>query len=149
MGGSYKAGAVRNRASEKGRSRGEWSRASEKERSRGDGSRASEKGRSRGEGSRASEKGRSRGEGSRASEKGRSRAGEQRKTGWKAATKAAAKEGIDVTKKANILCQEEEQQERGGNKQKEEQRKCNSAFGCGKIFCDQCYPPGDALGRRG
>ena len=109
-GGSYKAGAVRNRAAEKGRNRDERNRASEQ---------------------------------------GRTRAGEQRKTGWKAATKAAAKEGIDVTKKANILCQEEEQQERGGNKQKEEQRKCNSAFGCGKIFCDQCYPPGDALGRRG
>ena len=31
---------------------------------------------------------------------------------------------------------------------KEEQRKCNSVFGCGKCFCDQCYPPGDALGRR-
>ena len=28
------------------------------------------------------------------------------------------------------------------------QRKCNSVFGCGKCFCDQCYPPGDALGRR-
>ena len=79
-GGSYKAGAVRNRAAEKGRNRDERNRASEK---------------------------------------GRSRAREQRKTGWKAATKAAAKEGTDVTKKANILCQEEEQQERGGNKQKE------------------------------
>ena len=30
----------------------------------------------------------------------------------------------------------------------EKQRKCNSVFGCGKCFCDQCYPPGDALGRR-
>ena len=25
----------------------------------------------------------------------------------------------------------------------EKQRKCNSVFGCGKCFCDQCYPPGD------
>ena len=31
---------------------------------------------------------------------------------------------------------------------KEKQRTCNSVFGCGKCFCDQCYPPGDALGRR-
>ena len=31
----------------------------------------------------------------------------------------------------------------------EKQHKCNSVFGCGKCFCDQCYPPGDALGRRG
>ena len=30
----------------------------------------------------------------------------------------------------------------------EKQRKCNGVFGCGKCFCDQCYPPGDALGRR-
>ena len=57
--------------------------------------RASEKGRSRGEGSRASEKGRNRSEGSRASEKGRSRAGEQRNRGWKAATKAATKVAAD------------------------------------------------------
>ena len=55
-GGSYKAGAVRNRAAEKGRKRGERNRASEK---------------------------------------GRSRAGEQRKTGWKAATKAATKAAAD------------------------------------------------------
>ena len=30
----------------------------------------------------------------------------------------------------------------------EKQRKCNSVFGCGKCFCDQCYPPGNAFGRR-
>ena len=23
------------------------------------------------------------------------------------------------------------------------QRKCNSVFGCGQCFCDQCYPPGE------
>ena len=66
-GGRYKAGAVRNRAAEKGRKRG--------------GNRPSEKGRKRG--------------GNRPSEKGRSRAGEQRKTGWKATTKAATKAAAD------------------------------------------------------
>ena len=27
-------------------------------------------------------------------------------------------------------------------------RACNKPFGCGMALCDQCYPPGDALGRR-
>ena len=27
-------------------------------------------------------------------------------------------------------------------------RTCNKAFGCGRALCDQCYPPGDAPGRR-
>ena len=27
------------------------------------------------------------------------------------------------------------------------QRKCNSVSGCDRCFCDQCYPPGDAMGR--
>ena len=27
-------------------------------------------------------------------------------------------------------------------------RACNKPFGCGMASCDQCYPPGDALGRR-
>ena len=27
-------------------------------------------------------------------------------------------------------------------------RTCNKPFGCGRALCDQCYPPGDALGRR-
>ena len=30
----------------------------------------------------------------------------------------------------------------------EKQRKCNSDFRCGSCFCDQCYPPGNALGRQ-
>ena len=67
-GGSCKARAVRNRAADR---------------------------RKRGERNRPSEKGRKRGEGNRPSEKGRSRAGEQRKRGWKAATKAATKAAAD------------------------------------------------------
>ena len=27
-------------------------------------------------------------------------------------------------------------------------RTCNKPFGCGKVFCDKCYSPGDAFGRR-
>ena len=48
--------------------------------------------------------------------------------------------------------QEEEEQQEYNSKEEEisgkAPRTCNIMFGCGRCFCDQCYPPGDALGRR-
>ena len=47
---------------------------------------------------------------------------------------------------------EEEEQQEYNSKEEEisgkAPRTCNSMFGCGRCFCEQCYPAGDALGRQ-
>ena len=46
---------------------------------------------------------------------------------------------------------DEEQQEYNSKEEaisRKAPRTCNKPFGCGKVFCDQCYLPGDALGHR-
>ena len=46
---------------------------------------------------------------------------------------------------------DEEQQEYNSKeeaKSRKAPRTCNKPFGCGKVFCDQCYLPRDALGHR-
>ena len=53
--------------------------------------------------------------------------------------------GASLTVKQEQFTSKETEEEK---EDEEKQRKCNSVFGCGKCFCDQCYPPGDALGRR-
>ena len=46
----------------------------------------------------------------------------------------------------------QEGEEAAAEEEDEEQQKvprtCNKPFGCGSCFCDQCYPPGNALGRQ-
>ena len=62
--------------------------------------------------------------------------GNKKSTGRATHNQRMKREGAFIVKK--------EQEEEG----EEKQHKCDSVFGCGKCFCDQCYPPGDALGRR-
>ena len=46
----------------------------------------------------------------------------------------------------------QEGEEAEAEEEDEEQQKvphtCNKPFGCGRCSCDQCYPPGNALGRQ-
>ena len=48
--------------------------------------------------------------------------------------------------------EDEEQQEYNSKEEaisRKAPRTCNDKhFGCGRCFCDQCYPPGNALGRQ-
>ena len=87
----------------------------------------------------------------------RKKRGNKQSTGRATHNQRMKREGAFIVK-------EEQEEEKKGDEEKQEQftsketqeekgdqekqRKCNSVFGCGKIFCDQCHPPGDALGSR-
>ena len=71
--------------------------------------------------------------------RGATRSSRYRKSGGNT-QRATSMCGASPTVKQEQFTSKETEEEK---EDEEKQHKCNSVFGCGKCFCDQCYPPGD------